>query len=187
MPPLSFSNLPGVLGGVQSNVLTKPTALGQLRDHIAKTIGSTVSTNSWGFKRDAFIKLAQLWVVQSEAKELLSKIEFENLVQETAETARYKNKLRIILKNKTGKSLVIPRAEWDSGYEGVRLQAEISPLRIATEADGKRLGRRGAGCHRSERQTRPNMDTPWSEWHLRRGTEAVCDKASRNVDNYSCR
>jgi hypothetical protein len=139
VPPVSFADLNGVLHGVQSGTVTNPASLNQLRDRIAKGIGKTLPTNTWEKKRDTFLAQVAPLVAKYEAEELAAKVEIDNLTLErsTSPQVTYTDKLRITLKNKTGKSLVVTRAEWDSGLEGVRLAGGFSPLKLQMKPAGK--------------------------------------------------
>jgi hypothetical protein len=122
IPPVKFSDLDGVLYGVQSgNILERP-ALAELKDLIQRKLTAQVpGSNVWDQKRDDFLSVASREVSLYEIKESLGRIAVIQYCWSREDGANVKvhSKLRIIFKNQTGKSLMIERATWESGRDGI--------------------------------------------------------------------
>jgi hypothetical protein len=126
VPPVTYSDLQGVLYGVQVGSIVAPTALGELRDVVTKGKRNRPGTPRWEECREEFITKLEAWMPTG----LLSQLPIADVF--VARTSRdditYKAKLRIVLTNATGKKIKVGPAYWDGGSVGVPLQAVVSPL-----------------------------------------------------------
>jgi hypothetical protein len=128
IPPARFSDLQGMLHGVQSGSLQDRPALGELKDRIQPnlpTVTKLPGSNIWDQKREDFLEMVAKAVLLYEAQEVLHKITVNNYQWKyepgTAEQRVYVNyKIRINLKNGSSVPISIESAEWDSGKAGIR-------------------------------------------------------------------
>jgi hypothetical protein len=122
VPPVKWSDLDGVLYGVQSgNVLDRP-ALAEMKDLIQSKLTATVpGSHVWDQKRDGFLSAAGGAVSLYEAKESLSKITLKEYEwkREEGTSVVVHSKLRIAFKNGSGEPLHVERGSWDAGSNGV--------------------------------------------------------------------
>jgi hypothetical protein len=139
VPPMNFHDLKGVLHGMQSDLILAPGALNQLRDRISVKLPSVIPTATWENKRDSFLVKATSLVAERTAGDLADRICLADMQFEPASdpNANFRCKLRIFLRNKTGKTVTVRSASWASGYDGVRLQADMSPLKLQTKPVGQ--------------------------------------------------
>jgi hypothetical protein len=122
IPPVKFSDLDGVLHGVQSGIILDRPALGELKDLIQQKLAAQgPGSNVWDQKRDDFLSVASREVSLYEIKESLSRIAVTQFwwSREDGASVTVHSKLRIMFKNETGQSLKIERGTWDSGRDGI--------------------------------------------------------------------
>jgi hypothetical protein len=105
IPPASFSDLDGILHGVQSGSILERPVLGELKERIQKTMTTSFpSAQKWDEKRDEFLILAHQIVSLYQLKEALPMITVNNYQWKhepgSTEHKVYVNfKIRINLKN----------------------------------------------------------------------------------------
>ena len=74
VPPVAFTDLDGVLYGVQSGSILDSKALDGLRDHVTRGATSVPPTSTWNEKRDNFLANAKEIVGLQLAYELLKNL-----------------------------------------------------------------------------------------------------------------
>lgn len=134
VPPVKFSELDGVLYGLQSGSILDVPSLGELRDRIR--VAKPPATSVWDEKREDFLKTARRTVTWYEAKESLSHItvaDYKWFPDDKQETKVHR-KLLVTLNNGTGRPFTVESGQWISGSEGVppfersqRLKWRIGP------------------------------------------------------------
>jgi len=124
IPPVDYSELHGVLHGVQSGEINTASALDELRDGIATETTHFPSTAVWNNARDTFLDTARSIVNRHLAAELLKQLTLQDVFYERSEDPkiRYKLKVRIVLRNETGEDLDVVSVSWNAGSDDARLQ-----------------------------------------------------------------
>jgi len=139
VPPESLSDLGGVLYARQTGFITDAGALDELRKVFRGRLERIYDDPTWGHQQRAFLKTAGDLVSHQASQELAMRVVLRTLeIDRVPETAKevYKLKLRIVLRNDTGKDIQVGPATWKSGIGKVPLQAPpVSPLKLQVETD----------------------------------------------------
>ncbi len=135
VPPVGFSNLDGVLYGVQSSAIQDAKELDGLRDRATKGMASPPSTATWNDKRDAFLAEVADKVDRQYATELLQLITVQDFyIDRSADPAiKYKSKIWIVFRNDTGETLEAAAPTWLAKTGDVPAQ---SPPGSAVQVEG---------------------------------------------------
>jgi hypothetical protein len=131
VPPVKLSDLDGVLYGVQSGSILDRPALGELKDRIsAKMTTKSPATPIWDQKRDAFLELAGNLVEETETSESINRITATKYKFEIDDkpTTTYHKKLRIVLRNGTGRHFELESGHWTPGVNGISLYEPLTSL-----------------------------------------------------------
>jgi hypothetical protein len=140
VPPGELSVLGGVLYARQTGYITEAGALEELRGTFRKKIESISDDPTWGRQQRAFLTAAQQLVDHKASQELSARVVLRALeidrAPDTATSVTYKLKLRITLRNDTGRDMTVGPATWKSGIDKLRLQEPpMSPLLMQVEND----------------------------------------------------
>jgi hypothetical protein len=125
VPPAKFSDLDGMLYGVQSGSILERPALGEMKDRIQSKMTTKIpGSHVWDQKRDEFLAFAAQVVSLYEIKEALPKITLNNYQWKhepgSPEHPVYVNfKIRINLRNGLSIPIHIESGTWDSGSDGI--------------------------------------------------------------------
>jgi hypothetical protein len=133
VPPATFGELGGALSGVQSGKILTSQALSELRDVVTRGIANPPGTAAWNDRQSQFLKTAAQIVSRYEDAGLAKKIVVEDLSliqHDNNVTTIFKSKVRIVLKNGTGKVVEVGPMEWDPSGDTVPLQAVVSPMKL---------------------------------------------------------
>ena len=133
VPPVTFGELGGALYGMQSGRILASKSLSELRDVVIQGITNPPGTSTWNERQAEFLKKAAEIIARKEDLDLLTRIVLEDvspIQRDNTPTIIFKTKVRIILKNDTGKDLEIGPITWDQTGDMVPLQAPISPMKL---------------------------------------------------------
>ncbi len=121
VPPVTFSDLDGVLYGMQAGSILDRAVLNELREVITSAGSKAPSLADWDQKRDSFLRLALEAVGGLEADELMCHIILKDvrIDRDNRPAIHFKSKLRITFENDTGKELVLHSSVWDKSRNGV--------------------------------------------------------------------
>jgi hypothetical protein len=126
VPPASFSDLDGILHGVQSGSVIDRPNLSEMKDRLQAKLPNRNLPGSplWDQKRDDFLHVAQQAVSLYEVKAALPKITVNNYQWKhepgTPDHKVYVNyKIRINLKNGLSTPIYIESGTWESGSDGI--------------------------------------------------------------------
>jgi hypothetical protein len=141
IPPEDLSALGGVLYARQTGYITDAGALEELRRIFREKLETISDDPTWGRQERAFLAAAGQLVNHQASQELSARVLLKTLeIERALDTATtkviYKLKLRIVLKNDTGKDIKVGPATWKSGTDKIRLQEPpMSPLLLQVETD----------------------------------------------------
>jgi hypothetical protein len=127
-PPANYNtSLQGVLAGVQSGRIDDSQAFGEIRDRVIQHVPNPPPIPIWDTKRDAFLAAARPIIEKMEAVALLNKLIISKalFVQDSDPKITYKLKLRVELRNDTGKAVKVKGVRWVSGVHGAKLQKPL--------------------------------------------------------------
>lgn len=136
VPPASFSDLDGMLHGVQSGSILDRATLAEMKDRLqAKlTIPTAPGSHVWDQKRDDFLGVAEETASLHNVKDELAKLKIVDYrwcwePGSATVTVYVKSKIRITFKNEMKDEFYIESGEWESGSDGIPLYQASSRLK----------------------------------------------------------
>ncbi len=120
IPPARFSDLGGMLSGIQSEPLEDPAAM----EGLCSRLGGNPADAAWIAARESFQVRIKPIVDRRKAEELLSKVIIHDFRTHPTNDPKitYKSKIRVQLKNDTGLSIEVSNPSWTADTTDVPLQ-----------------------------------------------------------------
>jgi hypothetical protein len=114
VPPMQYSDIGGILYGKQSADITDSVKFAELHSRVNSVIGRNSKTQSWEREYKKFSTKTQAAIAKRVVQKTINQqVVVVNVHSHTPTTGEvYRNKLRIIMRNDTGKEIKVKQLRW---------------------------------------------------------------------------